>query len=139
MTKKPFWHLPIDQIYQLVEGHKEGVTSFDALTHLKNCGPNILKPPRKGIEFTLFFSQFKSHLVLLLIGAGILSYILSDSTDSIIIFSIVILSGLLSFFQERRDLRTLDKLLKIVCTFVLSVEIAKYFFFRKPTNKNEVN
>ncbi|NNM43153.1 MAG: magnesium-translocating P-type ATPase [Chlamydiae bacterium] len=114
MRKKPFWHLPIDQIYQQVKGHKEGLSSADALIRLKNYGPNTLKPPRKGKGITLFLSQFKSPLTLLLIGAAILSFFLSDSTDSIIIFSIVILSGLLSFFQERGALNTLEKLLQIV-------------------------
>ena len=51
---------------------------------------------------------------MLLIGAAILSSILGGRTDAIIIGIIVVLSGLLGFFQERGAVNSLEKLLQLV-------------------------
>jgi Mg2+-importing ATPase len=92
----------------------DGLTSTEAHRRLKQYGPNSLKPPTKGKGILLFLSQFKSVLILLLIGAAILSFTLGGRTDSIIIFTIVFLSGLLGYFQERGAVNALEKLLQIV-------------------------
>lgn len=60
--------------------------------------------------FYLLMGQFKSPLVLLLIVAVILSGILGETTDAIIIFSIVLATGLLGFFQEWNAGKAAEKL-----------------------------
>jgi Mg2+-importing ATPase len=92
----------------------QGLSNSEALRRLKETGPNSLKAPTKGKGILLFLSQFKSPLILLLIGAAFLSYFLGGHPDSIIIFSIVFLSGLLGFFQERGAVNAVEKLLQIV-------------------------
>ena len=109
-----FWHLPIDQIFTHFKSQKEGLTSQEAQRRLNSYGLNSLKPPARGKGITLFISQFKSPLILLLIGAALLSFFLGGYTDTLIIFSIVFLSGLLGFFQERGALNTLEKLMQLV-------------------------
>lgn len=91
-----------------------GLTSSEAAARLKTYGLNSLKPPKKGKGITLFFSQFKSPLILLLIAAAILASILGDRTDTTVILGIVFLSGVLGFFQERGALNALEKLLRII-------------------------
>ncbi|WP_425618464.1 cation-translocating P-type ATPase [Anatilimnocola sp. NA78] len=58
------------------------------------------KPPRPvWIRFLLHFTDL---MVLLLIGAAILSIVLQEWTDAIAIIAIVILNGVISFVQEER-------------------------------------
>ncbi|MCX6989677.1 MAG: magnesium-translocating P-type ATPase [Chlamydiae bacterium] len=114
MEKFPFWHQPIDQVYAHLQSQKEGLTGQEAQQRLKQYGPNSLKPPKRGKGILLFFAQFKSPIILLLIGAALLSALLGGHTDSAIILTIVLLSGLLGFFQERGALTTLEKLMQIV-------------------------
>ena len=61
-------------------------------------------------DFLLFLGQFKSPLMLLLIGAVILSAFLGDTSDVFIILFIVLSTGLLGFFQERNAGRVVEKL-----------------------------
>lgn len=108
------WDLSIEEIYAQLQSRSDGLTSAEAIQRLKHYGLNSLKPPKRGKGISLFFAQFKNPLILLLIGAALLSIFLHGYTDAIIILAIVILSGLLGFFQERGALNALEKLLQLV-------------------------
>lgn len=73
-------------------------------------GSNILegKPPRPAWMILMF--QFKDVMILILMAAAVISGILGDLTDTIIIFVIVILNALLGFYQEYKAERALDAL-----------------------------
>jgi P-type Mg2+ transporter len=88
----------LQDFFTELSSSKAGLTSQEAKVRLEKYGPNSLKPQQRGKGITLFLSQFKSPLILLLIGAAILSFSLGGHSDSTIIFAIVVLSGLLSFF-----------------------------------------
>ncbi len=65
-------------------------------------------------EVILLLRQFESPLMLLLIGAVILSAFLRDLSDVFIILFIVVATGLLSFFEERGANRVVEKLKSII-------------------------
>ena len=65
-------------------------------------------------DLILFFGQYKSPLMLLLIGAVILSAFLGDTSDVFIILFIVLSTGILSFFQERNAGRVVEKLQSMI-------------------------
>jgi Mg2+-importing ATPase len=114
MGSDDFWKEPLEGLYDRLKSGPEGLAQADAEERLKAIGPNSLKAPQKWRGLTLFIAQFRSPLILLLIGAALLSFFLHDRTDSTIIFVIVILSGLLGFFQERGAVNALEKLLQMV-------------------------
>lgn len=62
----------------------------------------------------LFFSQFKSPIVLLLIFAAILSFTLGESIEGLIILVIIFVSAILGFWQEYSAANAVSKLLKII-------------------------
>ena len=107
-------HSSLQDLYTQLSSKITGLTGQEAQERLEKYGPNSLKPQQRGKGITLFLSQFKSPLILLLIGAAILSFSLGGNSDSTIIMTIVFLSGLLSFFQERGALNAVEKLLQMV-------------------------
>lgn len=113
---KEFWKEGIDALYAYLESRPEGLSKTQASARYRKFGPNLLKAPKKWRGLILFFSQFKSPLIFLLAFAAALSSFLKDFTDAGIIFSIVFLSGLLGFFQERGAINALEKLLQLVET-----------------------
>lgn len=61
-------------------------------------------------------AQFKSAIILILIAAAIVSLFLQDHTDAILILLIVLVSGLLGFWQEYSATNAVAKLRALVET-----------------------
>jgi Mg2+-importing ATPase len=113
-TPSVFWSLPADQLLQQSETTPEGLKEAEARQRLQRYGPNLLKPARRSDALTLFFGQFKSPIILILIFAAGLSFVLQDSVDALIILGIVLVSGLLGYWQERGAADAIKKLLAVV-------------------------
>ncbi|HEY2580656.1 MAG TPA: magnesium-translocating P-type ATPase [Mucilaginibacter sp.] len=109
-----FWHLSSDEILKKLSCSQNGLSDEDALQRLKEFGPNTLKANAKTSAVLLFLSQFKSPITLLLIIAALLSAGLGDVPDTVIILTIVLISSLLGFFQERGAANAVNELLKMV-------------------------
>jgi Mg2+-importing ATPase len=109
-----FWSVPVAELLEQFRTAPAGLGNTEAAERLRRHGPNVLKPRRDIGSFSLFLAQFKSPLILILIFAAGLSFFLRDTTDAIIILSIVFLSGVLGFWQERGATNAVKKLLAIV-------------------------
>lgn len=110
-----FWAFtPKELLNKLTVKENEGLDNSEAKKRLKTFGNNILKPQKKFVALRLLLAQFNTPFIYLLIFAAVLSFILEDNNDAFIILIILIVSGLLSFFQERGALQAIQKLLKIV-------------------------
>lgn len=110
-----FWHLPLKELAEKLHVNpNEGISDNEARLRLKQYGSNCLKVKKKGGALKLFLAQFNSPIIFLLLFCAALSLILYDKSDALIIFSIIFISALLSFFQEKSALEAVDKLLEIV-------------------------
>lgn len=67
-----------------------------------------------SVAFRELLKQFKSPIILILVGATIVSMFVGDSTDGLIILAIIVPSVFLSFWQERRANQTMKELLERV-------------------------
>ncbi|HEY9640192.1 MAG TPA: magnesium-translocating P-type ATPase [Coleofasciculaceae cyanobacterium] len=117
MTTSPlslFWSLPTDQVLQQVRATAQGLSPQDAQKRLSEYGANSLRRQRKSHPLTLLLNQFKSPIILILIFAAGLSMFLQDAADAILILAIVLISGLLGFWQERGASNAVEKLLALV-------------------------
>ncbi|KAA9332831.1 magnesium-translocating P-type ATPase [Adhaeribacter soli] len=65
-------------------------------------------------ELKLLLRQFSNPLMLLLIIVVVLSAILGETSDALIVFFILLITGLLSFIQELNAGRAVEKLLQII-------------------------
>lgn len=109
-----FWHAGAENIIEKLESNSEGLKKGQAAARLKLYGQNTLKSSDKKSAIMLLLAQFKSPITLLLIIASLISAGLGDVTDTIIIFIIVLISGLLSFLQERGAANAINELLRMV-------------------------
>ncbi len=109
-----FWQFDTDYWFQQFNSSVQGLSQASVDNILLKEGIN---PKGKSIfkkDFLLFVNQFKSPLMLLLIGAVIISAFLGDNSDVFIILFIVLSTGLLSFFQERNAGRVVEKLQTLI-------------------------
>jgi len=113
-TLTAFWSLDPSRLLEQLGTTPQGLSEGEARTRLAAVGANLLRPKRRSDALTLFLSQFKSPIILILFFAAGLSIFLADHTDAIIILAIVLVSGLLGFWQERGAARAVEKLLAMV-------------------------
>jgi Mg2+-importing ATPase len=97
------------------------LTGEEAEKRLTKYGANLLAPKKRSDTLTLLLTQFKSPLIIILIFAAGLSLYLDVSqgalpTNAIIIVTIILISSLLGFWQERGAANAVQKLLAIVQT-----------------------
>lgn len=111
---KAFWSLATGQALSELGSDPGGLSADEAEKRLETYGPNKLQAAEKAGDLKLILAQFKSPIILILIFAAGLSFFLDDKTDAIIILSIVAISGLLGFWQERGAAGAVAKLLKMV-------------------------
>ena len=115
MNKLPaFWSLSTTEMLQRLQSAPEGLTAGEARERLARYGSNLLKPAKRSDVVTLLFDQFKSPLILILFFATGLSFFLHEPVDAFIILAILLVSGLLGFWQERGASNAVEKLLSIV-------------------------
>ncbi|HYJ88014.1 MAG TPA: magnesium-translocating P-type ATPase [Pyrinomonadaceae bacterium] len=109
-----FWSLPPDRLMKQLGTGPVGLTNAEARRRLQIYGPNRLRRSRSTDVATLLLAQFKSPLILILLGAVILSFFLREPVDATIIIAIILLSGVLGFWQEKRAADAVKNLLAIV-------------------------
>ena len=109
-----FWSLPAEEVLQQLHTASQGLTSQEAQRRRVQYGPFRLKSEGKWRSVSLLLSQFQSPIILILVFAASLSFFLGSPADALIILSIILVSALLGFWQERGAAHAVDKLLAIV-------------------------
>lgn len=113
-TENKFWQFDTDYWFKQLNSSDKGLSQKDAEAILLKLGYQKKSESHFVKDIKLFIGQFKSPLMLLLIGAVVLSAFLGDTSDVSIILFIVISTGLLSFFQERNAGRVVEKLQSLI-------------------------
>ena len=90
-----------------------GLTAEEASRRHASHGFNELPEASPPSLLKLFFSQFTSVIVWVLIGAAVVSGLMGEGIDTIAILAIVLLNGLLGFVQEYKAERSLAALQKM--------------------------
>ena len=109
-----FWALSPDTVLTRLQTTPDGLTGAEAQKRLQVFGYNTLKQKKRNDSLTLFLTQFKSPIIIILLFATGLSFVLRDVTDALIILAIVLISGVLGFWQERGAVNAVRRLLSIV-------------------------
>ena len=96
-----------------METTTQGLTQEHAKRLLLQYGKNELKDDTGPTPLLIFFSQFKSILILLLIVAAITSLTLNDVVDGLLILGIVFLNATFGFIQEYKAQKSIQALKKL--------------------------
>lgn len=88
----------------------QGLTEKEVRERLGNHGQNEIKRTDPFKIFRMALSQFRDPLVVLLLVASALSYFIGETLDAVLIVAIVVLNGLLGFFQEFKAERTIESI-----------------------------
>ena len=110
------WHsLLVEEVGKKLKTNlKNGLSEKEVKNRQKTFGLNKLPEEKPLSKLKIFFSQFNSPLIYILVIAGLITFILKDFTDAIVIFGAVFLNTIVGFFQENKTSKILSELKKVV-------------------------
>lgn len=87
-----------------------GLSENEAKLRLEQNGLNKLKGKPKKSIMVLFFSQLKDMLIYVLIAAAVITFLIREYADSIIIILVIILNAVIGVFQEYKAEKAVEAL-----------------------------
>ncbi|WP_168121958.1 calcium-translocating P-type ATPase, SERCA-type [Paenibacillus sp. HB172176] len=106
------WHqMSTNELLDTLKGSLEdGLKPSAAAERLEQGGSNELTEGKRISPVVLFLNQFKDFMVLILMGATLISGLLGEYLDAITIIAIIVINAVLGFVQEFRAERSLRAL-----------------------------
>src|SRR5580765_5344537 len=100
--RKPIsWYSqPVEQVLAAVDSAPNGLSAQEAARRLAAKGPNELKEAKAVSPLQILLRQFKSLIIWILIGAGLVSGLLGERVDCIAILAIVVLNAFIGLYPE---------------------------------------
>jgi P-type Ca2+ transporter type 2C len=93
-----------------------GLTDKEAASRLKKVGPNTLPRGKAPGVAKVFFRQFLSPLIYILLIAGVISVLINELSDAIFIFVVLLLNAVIGTIQEYSAERSAEALQSMVKT-----------------------
>jgi Ca2+-transporting ATPase len=105
------WHLLNQQeLLEMLGAKPGGLQQVDADEKLQTHGLNELIREKKKPLWFKFLMQFKDFMIVVLMIAAVISGIMGDVTDTVIILIIVVLNAIIGFVQEYRAEKAVEAL-----------------------------
>ncbi len=87
-----------------------GLAGTVAGERLLEFGPNELIEKRQRPTWMLLLDQFTSPMILVLIAAAVVTALIGETKDTVVILAIVVFNGIVGFVQEYRAEQAMDAL-----------------------------
>ena len=105
------WHIfSVEEIYSELQSGPDGLASALAASRLAQDGPNQLASGERKTFWSIFLAQFADLMIWVLIGAAIISGLVGEWIDALIILVVVLLNAILGTVQESKAEAALDAL-----------------------------
>lgn len=95
-----------------------GLSEETVQKKLREFGKNEIHSSIKLSALTIFFRQFTSVLVFMLIVASLLSFFVGEKLDALLIFLIIIMNALFGFIQEYKAEKAIESIKHIAISTV---------------------
>ena len=117
-SENHYWHnLSAEKVAEVLKTDTDkGLSEKEVILRQRKFGPNSLPEKKPLSQIKIFLEQFRSILIYILIVSGVITLILKEWTDMVVIFFAVILSTVVGYIQENKAsnaLRELKKVLKV--------------------------
>lgn len=112
------WHLlSLSEISQLLDTKPSGLDTLIASERLSEYGKNEIEDKKKKTIWQMVLHQLTDFMILILIVVAIVSGILGDLTDTLIILTIIIINATVGFIQEFRSEKAMEALKNMAPSF----------------------
>ena len=111
--KKNAYQIEFSDLLEKLQTSEFWLSENEAKQRNELYWPNAIQSKDKNSALKILLDQFTSPLVIILIIAAIISWLIGEWVDAIIICGVVILNALLGFFQEYKADKAIQSLKKM--------------------------
>ena len=111
--KQNAYQMNFEELVNELQTSKNWLSEKEAKQRNELYWPNAIQSKDNNSAFKIFLSQFTSPLVIILVIAAIISSLIGEWVDAIIIWAVVVLNALLGFFQEYKADKAIQSLKKM--------------------------
>jgi len=102
----------------LLESSPQGLRVEEARARLDLFGPNIVARFEPYPLWRIALDQFVSPIIYVLLAAALITLLVSDYKDTVIIMAVVVLNAAIGFFQEYRATRAIEALRRLATPII---------------------
>ena len=111
------WHAKsIADVFDELKSGEQGLSETEATTRLKEFGNNTLPESKPDGLWAIFFRQFKSPLIYILLLAGVVVFAMGELVDALVILAVLVFNAIVGTIQEGKAQNTLLALKRFVET-----------------------
>ncbi len=114
MTTARYWSVPLPSLLEELGTSARGLSTEEASRRSATGSSTRLRRTSRTQGPRLFLHQFENPIAAILVAASILAFFLGDRADAAVILAIVVVSGMLGFWQERKAAHAVEQLLALV-------------------------
>ena len=108
--------LPAEVLDLLDSNLQHGLDVFEIKHRQERFGLNVLTPKKGKSPLLRFLLQFNNPLVIILLVASLVTAVLKDPTDALVIFGVVLINAVIGYIQEARAEQAIAALAKTMTT-----------------------
>lgn len=109
LQQKP-WSVKIEDIFTALETQPHGLSERALPQRMALYGTNVLQRYAKKSGLTIFLKQLASPLIFILLGASVVTFVLQEWVECIVVLVAVLVNTGLGFYREYHAENTLEKL-----------------------------
>ncbi|WP_373790818.1 cation-translocating P-type ATPase, partial [Jeotgalibaca porci] len=100
--REAFFAQDAETVLSKLDSTATGLTSAEAKKRAEEYGPNALEEGEQKSLLAKFMDQFKDFMIVVLLAAALISGVLGEISDAIIILMVVVLNAVLGVYQESK-------------------------------------
>ncbi|MFC1691435.1 calcium-translocating P-type ATPase, SERCA-type [Nanoarchaeota archaeon] len=107
------YSMEAEEVIKSLNSHDTGLTEEECKKRLEEYGPNELQQREKISPMQILVRQFTSFIVIILLAAIVISLLIGERLDAIVIAIIVVINGIFGFVQEYKAEKAIEALKKL--------------------------
>ena len=106
----------IEDILSELNSSKNGLSKEEALNRLEENGKNLLPSKKRKSILEIFFHELTSPIEIVLIITVIISLLIGETIDALVILFIILVDVIMGTYQENKALKSAEALTKLLKT-----------------------
>ena len=100
----------VEEVLKEVGSSLSGLTRGEAKKRLEEKGKNVLPSKKRDSIIKIFFSEFASPIEMILVLTVIISFIIGETVDALVILFIILIDATMGTYQENKALKSAEAL-----------------------------